>query len=128
MFEHLRMQQQVREAVARGARARARAASWTVVTAASAIVGVVFAGMAVQTGAGGSGTALVAFAAIAPAGVRAYWAWNEVHRIDHLVVDIVTAFAERAAAARRNVEQRSATAGVLTARTIRGRCVRGSPS
>jgi hypothetical protein len=113
MFSHLRMEQQVREAVAQGARLRVRAAFWTAASATLAVAGVFLAAMA---GGGASGgvmlAALVTFAAATPAGVWGYWAWRDVRRRDRRIVDVVSSFAERYVASRVDSPERPAARDV----------------
>jgi hypothetical protein len=126
MFNHLRMEQQVRTAVAQGARLRVRAAFWTAASAALAVAGAFFAAVAAgKTSDGAVLAALGAFAAATPAGVWGYWAWREVRRRDLRIVDVVSSFAERFVASQVDAPERPrakggpdvvATGGVTTAR------------
>jgi hypothetical protein len=110
MFNHLRMEQQVREAVAQGARLRVRAALWTAASVALAVSGLFLAAMAVQrTSEDGVALAsLVAFAAATPPAVWGYWAWRDVRRRDRRIVDVVSNFAERLIASRVDSPERPA--------------------
>lgn len=111
MFEHLRLEQQVREAVTQGAFARVRAGWWMAACIATAVVGTMFAVLSVWAGFEGGALALVAFTVTAPAGVRAYWRWREARRADWLIVDLVSSFAERTVAMRVEAEHRRARDG-----------------
>jgi hypothetical protein len=115
MFNHLRMERQVREAVAQGARIRARAAFWTAASVALAVAGVFLAVMAVGGRTSEDGltlAALVAFATATPPAVWGYWAWRDVRRRDRQIVDVVSSFAERFVASRVDAPERPAAKGV----------------
>lgn len=115
MFDHLRMELQVREAVAQGARLRVRAAFWTVASVALAVAGVFFAAMAAGGRTSEDGVvllALVAFAAATPPAVWGYWAWRDVRRRDGRIVEIVSTFAEGFVASRVDAPRRPATKDV----------------
>jgi hypothetical protein len=110
MFNHLKMELQVREAVAEGARLRVRAAFLTAASVAIAVAGVFLAAKAAR-GPSESAVALaalIAFAAATPPAVWAYWAWRDVRRRDSLVVDVVSAFAERFVASQVDAPERRA--------------------
>lgn len=107
MFNHLRMELQVREAIAQGARLRVRAAFWTAASAVLAVAGMFIATMAAgETSDGAVLAALIAFAAATPAGVWGYWAWRDVGRRDRHIVEVVSGFAERFVASQVDAPER----------------------
>lgn len=108
MFNHLRMERQVREAVAQGARLRTRAAFWTAACAVLAVAGMFLATMAAgETSDGAVIAALIAFAAATPASVWGYWAWRDVRRRDRRIVEVVSGFAERFVASQVDAPERA---------------------
>jgi hypothetical protein len=96
MFEHIRTEQHLREAVAEGSRARRKAARWTVASTKLAVAGAACVAIAVWTHADLAALAgMVAVAGAALTGVPAYWGWRRVRDAEDRVVEIASAFSER---------------------------------
>jgi hypothetical protein len=110
MFKPVRMELQVREEVARGARLRARAAFWTVASVALGVAGVSLAGIAAGGRTNAVGVvmlALAAFAGATPLAVWGYWGWRDVRRGDGRIVELVSTFAGAFVASRIDAPERS---------------------